>query len=61
MPFTVTKAIDFDGMAEDIAGLPDGSAVLLHACAHNPTGVDPTAEQCTALYADGLLLIFKVA
>jgi len=21
-----------------------GSIVLLHACAHNPTGVDPTAE-----------------
>jgi len=42
-------AIDFDGMAEDIAGLPDGSAVLLHACAHNPTGVDPTAEQWRVL------------
>ena len=23
----------------------EGSVVLLHACAHNPTGVDPTAEQ----------------
>lgn len=24
---------------------PEGSIVLLHACAHNPTGVDPTQEQ----------------
>ena len=24
---------------------PEGSIVLLHACAHNPTGVDPTREQ----------------
>jgi len=22
-----------------------GSVILLHACAHNPTGVDPSAEQ----------------
>lgn len=25
--------------------IPDKSIVLLHACAHNPTGVDPTKEQ----------------
>ena len=25
--------------------IPDESIVLLHACAHNPTGVDPTEEQ----------------
>lgn len=24
---------------------PNGSFFLLHACAHNPTGVDPTEEQ----------------
>jgi aspartate aminotransferase, mitochondrial len=24
---------------------PAESVVMLHACAHNPTGVDPTAEQ----------------
>ena len=37
--------LDFDGMARDLATLPDGCAVLLHACAHNPTGVDPSTEQ----------------
>lgn len=24
---------------------PEGSIMLLHGCAHNPTGVDPTPEQ----------------
>jgi aspartate aminotransferase len=24
---------------------PPGSHILLHACAHNPTGVDPTMAQ----------------
>jgi aspartate aminotransferase len=25
--------------------MPKGSIILLHACAHNPTGVDPTEDQ----------------
>lgn len=25
--------------------IPERSAILLHACAHNPTGVDPKPEQ----------------
>ncbi|UYV67392.1 GOT1 [Cordylochernes scorpioides] len=28
---------------------PRGSAVVLHMCAHNPTGVDPTPEQWRAI------------
>jgi aspartate aminotransferase, cytoplasmic len=28
---------------------PSGSIILLHACAHNPTGVDPTEEQWTQI------------
>lgn len=24
---------------------PEGSFILLHGCAHNPTGIDPTPEQ----------------
>lgn len=40
-----TIGLDFDGMIADIKALPKGSMVLLHACAHNPTGVDPTQEQ----------------
>ena len=33
------------GMCEDLSSAPQGSVVLLHACAHNPTGVDPTPDQ----------------
>ena len=25
--------------------MPEGSCILLHACAHNPTGMDPTMDQ----------------
>jgi len=44
-----TIGLDFEGMVEDIKNMPKGSIVLLHACAHNPTGVDPTEEQWRAL------------
>ncbi|KAL9603897.1 MAG: hypothetical protein Q9219_000835 [cf. Caloplaca sp. 3 TL-2023] len=40
-----TKGLDFDGMRSAIDQAPEGSIVLLHACAHNPTGVDPTRAQ----------------
>jgi aromatic-amino-acid transaminase len=35
-----TKGLRFDAMLEAIDGLPAQSIVLLHACCHNPTGVD---------------------
>jgi len=40
-----TKGLDFDGMISVLRNALPGSIVLLHACAHNPTGVDPTREQ----------------
>ena len=40
-----TNGLDYAGLREDIEAAPDGSAFLLHACAHNPTGVDPTDAQ----------------
>ncbi|VVT56700.1 uncharacterized protein SAPINGB_P005221 [Magnusiomyces paraingens] len=40
-----TIGLDFEGLLEDLRLAEDGSAILLHACAHNPTGVDPTQEQ----------------
>ncbi len=40
-----TKGLDFDGMRSGIQNAPEGSIVVLHACAHNPTGVDPTRDQ----------------
>lgn len=44
-----TKGLDFDGMVSAIESAPEGSIMLLHACAHNPTGVDPTRDQWTQL------------
>lgn len=32
-------------MKSAISSAPDRSIILLHACAHNPTGVDPTQDQ----------------
>ncbi|CAN1215114.1 Aspartate aminotransferase, cytoplasmic [Linum perenne] len=40
-----TKGLDFQGLLEDLGAASSGAVVLLHACAHNPTGVDPTLEQ----------------
>ena len=35
------------GMIEDLKAAPEGAIVLLHACAHNPTGKS-TAARCSA-------------
>lgn len=40
-----TIGLDFEGMLADLKAAPDASIVLLHACAHNPTGIDPTEDQ----------------
>ncbi|KAI9768558.1 MAG: aspartate transaminase aat1 [Geoglossum simile] len=40
-----TISLDFKGMIADIQAAPRGSIFLLHACAHNPTGIDPTESQ----------------
>jgi aspartate aminotransferase, mitochondrial len=40
-----TSDLAFDSMVKEISEMPEGSCILLHACAHNPTGMDPTMEQ----------------
>ncbi|CAJ0905631.1 3213_t:CDS:10 [Entrophospora sp. SA101] len=40
-----TIGLDIDGLLQSLKSAQDGSIILLHACAHNPTGVDPTQEQ----------------
>lgn len=40
-----TCGFDFNGALQDMAKIPEKSVILLHACAHNPTGVDPKPEQ----------------
>jgi len=39
------KGLAWDGMIEDLSNAPAKSVIVLHACAHNPTGLDPTKEQ----------------
>lgn len=36
---------NFDGMMEDLNNAPEGAVIVLHACAHNPTGIDPSEDQ----------------
>ena len=40
-----TKSIEIDRLLARLDSIPSRSVVLLHACAHNPTGVDPSREQ----------------
>ena len=40
-----THGVDFAGMKNALGGLPAGAIVVLHACCHNPTGVDLNAQQ----------------
>lgn len=42
-----THGVKFEQMAAALQSLPAGSIVVLHACCHNPTGVDLTPEQWT--------------
>ena len=44
-----TKGLKFDAMLAAIDALPAKSIVLLHACCHNPTGVDLNNAQWTQL------------
>jgi aromatic-amino-acid transaminase len=44
-----TGGLRFEAMLEALKRLPPRSIVLLHACCHNPTGVDPTRDQWAAL------------
>lgn len=40
-----THGLDFPAMRRALEALPAGDIVVLHACCHNPTGVDLSREQ----------------
>src|SRR5699024_3704826 len=40
-----THGLNFEAMRNFLQEVPQGSIVVLHACCHNPTGVDPNLEQ----------------
>ncbi|KAF9521201.1 hypothetical protein BS47DRAFT_1335319 [Hydnum rufescens UP504] len=49
-----TIGLDYNGFLAALRNAVPRSVFLLHACAHNPTGVDPTKKQWTAI-ADVML------
>ena len=40
-----SNSLNFEDFCKTVAAIPSGDIVLVHGCCHNPTGVDPTAEQ----------------
>ncbi|XP_058807544.1 aspartate aminotransferase, mitochondrial [Phymastichus coffea] len=60
-----TCGLDFQGVLDDINKIPEKSIILLHACAHNPTGVDPKpdqwAELCQLIKKKNLFPFFDMA
>jgi len=44
-----TGGLKFEALLQTLRGLPAKSVVLLHACCHNPTGVDLTQAQWETL------------
>ncbi len=58
-------ALDFDGLLNILKQAQAGDVVLFHGCCHNPTGIDPTAEQWAQLaelsVANGWLPLFDFA
>lgn len=40
-----SHGLNFAKMVQSLSAMPAGTIVILHACCHNPTGVDPTPAQ----------------
>lgn len=59
------KTLNYQGFLSTIKSAPRGSIFVLHACAHNPTGLDPTKEQwhalLTAIFDHGHIPLFDSA
>lgn len=46
-----THGLAFDAMCASLQAMDPGTIVVLHACCHNPTGVDPAPEQWDRILA----------
>jgi aspartate/tyrosine/aromatic aminotransferase len=46
---TEKHVIRIDAMLEALGKMPQGDLVLLHACCHNPSGMDPTQDEWRAI------------
>ncbi|MFO1398568.1 MAG: amino acid aminotransferase [Burkholderiales bacterium] len=60
-----SRGLDFAAMIASLEKIPAGGIVVLHACCHNPTGVDPDAVQwgriIEAVRARGLVPFLDIA
>jgi len=60
-----THGLNFTSMLDTLKSLPPRSVVVMHACCHNPTGVDPSREEWTRLVdlfqTSGLIPFFDLA
>ena len=60
-----TIGLAFEAFLKTLRAAPSRSVFLLHACAHNPTGVDPTREQwsqiCDVVLEKGHYAFFDCA
>ncbi|MBE0613018.1 MAG: aspartate/tyrosine/aromatic aminotransferase [Burkholderiales bacterium] len=60
-----TRGVNFDGMLAALKAMPAGDIVLLHACCHNPTGVDLSEAQwksvAETMIARGLVPFLDIA
>lgn len=45
LPYYKNGAFDFEGYLNGIKAADSDSVIVLHSCAHNPTGCDPSREQ----------------
>jgi len=61
----LTKSINISGLMEDLGAAPENSVVILHACAHNPTGMDLSQDQwkdiCSIVKQKKLFTFFDCA
>jgi aspartate/tyrosine/aromatic aminotransferase len=59
------KAIDVNRMCEAIRSMQSNDLILLHACCHNPTGIDPSRDEwkqiSNAIKARGVIPFFDQA
>jgi len=46
-----TRGLNFEGMRNALAAAPAGTIIVLHACCHNPTGVDLIGDQWKEILA----------
>jgi len=59
------RRVDIEGLIEDLENAPEKAVIVLHGCAHNPTGMDPTQDQwkkiCEVMKRKNLFTFFDIA